>query len=151
LFRIEDGRSSRLEPASDFFILPSQDVGKENVLQPGEMVTEILLPAPVEGIRSVYRKVRERGAWDFALASVAAAIELEGGVVRSARIVLGGVAPMPWVASEAENMLVGRVLDPDSARLAAEAAVSDAEPMEQNGFKVPLVKGIVKEALLSLA
>jgi xanthine dehydrogenase YagS FAD-binding subunit len=131
--------------------LPDQDVSRENVLEPGEMVTEILLPTPTKGIRSLYRKVRERGSWDFALASVAAAVELDGSLVRSARIVLGGVAPMPWTAAEAEQRLVGQTLDAELARSAAEAAVAGAEPMGQNGFKVPLVKGIVEEALLELA
>ncbi|MGB6642330.1 MAG: xanthine dehydrogenase family protein subunit M, partial [Thermoanaerobaculia bacterium] len=80
----------------DFFVLPDEELYKENVLQPGEMVTEIFVPPPPSGLVSSYRKARERGSWDFALASVALALRMSGKRVEEARVVLGGVAPKPW-------------------------------------------------------
>ena len=134
----------------DFFVLPDEELYKENVLQPGEMVTEIIVPAPASGLVSSYRKVRERGSWDFALASVALALRLSGKRVEEARVVLGGVAPKPWRSLAAEAALTGKQLDATTARTAAQAAVADAEPLEQNRYKVLLVKGIVEESLLAL-
>jgi xanthine dehydrogenase YagS FAD-binding subunit len=134
----------------DFFVLPDEELYKENVLQPGEMVTEISVPPPASGLVSSYRKVRERGSWDFALASVALALRMSGGRVEEARVVLGGVAPKPWRSPAAEAALAGKQLDTATAQAAAEAAVAGAEPLEQNGYKVLLVKGVVEESLLAL-
>jgi xanthine dehydrogenase YagS FAD-binding subunit len=134
----------------DFFVLPEDELHKENDLQPGEMVTEIFVPPPASGLVSSYRKVRERGSWDFALASVALALRMSGQRVEEARVVLGGVAPKPWRSPAAEAVLVGKQLDATTARAAADAAVADAQPMEQNGYKVLLVKGIVEESLLAI-
>jgi xanthine dehydrogenase YagS FAD-binding subunit len=134
----------------DFFVLPDEELYKENVLQPGEMVTEIFVPPPPSGLVSSYRKARERGSWDFALASVALALRLSGGRVEEARVVLGGVAPKPWRSVAAEAALVGKQLDATTARAAAQAAVAGAEPLEQNAYKVLLVKGIVEESLLAI-
>jgi xanthine dehydrogenase YagS FAD-binding subunit len=134
----------------DFFVLPKDELHKENDLQPGEMVTEIFVPPPASGLVSSYRKVRERGSWDFALASVALALRMSGQRVEEARVVLGGVAPKPWRSPAAEAVLVGKQLDATTARAAADAAVADAQPMEQNGYKVLLVKGIVEESLLAI-
>ena len=149
--RIVDQIGERIEPLSEFFVLPNEDVSRENILKPGEIVTEILLPSSSAGMPSSFRKVRERGAWDFALASVALALSMEGSVVREANIVLGGVAPIPWRATAAETSLVGSELNQAAARTAAEAAIEGVEPMEQNAYKVLLVKGIVEEGLLAMA
>lgn len=134
----------------DFFVLPEEELHKENVLQPGEMVTEIIVPPSASELVSSYRKVRERGSWDFALASVALALRMSGKRVEEARVVLGGVAPKPWRSPAAEAALVGKQLDAVTTRAAAQAAVADAEPLEQNGYKVLLVKGIVEESLLAI-
>jgi xanthine dehydrogenase YagS FAD-binding subunit len=114
------------------------------------MITEILVPPPPAGLVSSYRKVRERGSWDFALASVALAMRMSGKRVEQARVVLGGVAPKPWRSPAAEAALVGAQLEASTARAAAEAAVAGAEPLAQNGYKVLLVKGIVEESLLAM-
>lgn len=140
-------RSVRLE---DFFVLPGTVLEKENVLEQGEIVTEILLPAPRTGLRTSYRKVRERGAWDFALASVALAVVLEGDRVVDARVVLGGVAPVPWRSEATEDAIRGKRLDATVAAAAAKAAVQGAEPLKQNAYKVPLLQGAVEESLLAL-
>jgi xanthine dehydrogenase YagS FAD-binding subunit len=148
--KIADPGGERTVALESFFVLPDEELYKENVLQPGEMVTEIIVPPPASGLVSSYRKVRERGSWDFALASVALALRMSGKRVEEARVVLGGVAPKPWRSPAAEAALVGRQLDATTARTAAEAAVADAEPLEQNGYKVLLIRGIVEESLLAI-
>lgn len=137
-------------PLERFFVLPDQELQKENVLREGELVTELLLPAPAAGLRSSYRKVRERGAWDFALVSVALAARLEEGRVRDPRVVLGGVAPVPWRSQAAEQAVAGAALTAESAARAGAAAAEGAEPLEQNGYKVELVRAAVEESLLAL-
>jgi xanthine dehydrogenase YagS FAD-binding subunit len=141
----------RMVGLDEFFVLPETDLERETVLEPGEIVTEALLPPPAAGLRTSYRKVRERGAWDFALVSVALAVRFDGNTVGDARIAFGGVAPVPWRSREAEDAIRGRRIDADVARRAAEAATKDAVPLEQNGFKVPLLQGTVEESLLALA
>jgi xanthine dehydrogenase YagS FAD-binding subunit len=149
--RVAGPAGSRLVPLESFFVLPEVDVTRETVLTPGEIVTEVLLPAPRPGARGAYRKVRARGAWDFALAGAAVVVEIAAGKVTGARIVLSGVAPVPWRCPAAEMALIGRPLALASARRAAEAAVAGAEPLSENGYKVALARGVVEEALLSLA
>lgn len=100
---------------------------------------------------STYRKVRERGSWGFALVSVAMAHRLSGRRAVHARVVLGGVAPVPWRSLAAERALVGRPLDGTTALDAAAAAVEGAEPLEQNAYKIPLLRGVVAEAVLALS
>ena len=148
--RIAGPKGSRLVPAGAFFVSPGANVLKETVLEPGEIVTEILLP-PAADTRSSYRKARVRASWDFALAGVALALRATGGRVESARIVLSGVAPVPWRATEAERALAGTRIDPDVASEAAVHSVAGAQPLSQNGYKVDLVRGIVEEALLAMA
>lgn len=140
----------RTVPLAEFFQLPADNLEGETVLGRGELVTDVLLP-PSPGLRSSYRKVRERGAWDFALASVALAVRLDGRRVDATRVVLGGVAPIPWRSEAAEAAILGKELDRGTAAAAAAAAVEGAEPLEQNGYKVALVRGIVEESLLELA
>ncbi len=144
-------RGARSVPLSSFFVLPAQSLERETVLQPGEIVTEILLDPPQPGARSTYRKVRERGAFDFAVAGAAIVVAFAEGKVRSARIVLSGVAPVPWRPPDAEKELTGKALDGPSIRAAAAAAVKDAAPLADNAYKVPLVRGILEEVLAGLA
>ncbi len=120
-------------------------------VKPGEIVTDLLLPAPRPGTRSTYRKVRSRGSWDFALAGAAVAVQLEAGKVAKARIVLSGAAPVPWRTKRAEEALIGEVLDSGTIRSVAAAAVAGAQPMSGNAYKIELVKGVVEEALLAIA
>jgi xanthine dehydrogenase YagS FAD-binding subunit len=142
-----DNRSVRLE---EFFVLPETALEKETVLERGEIVTEILIPDPPAGQHTSYRKVRERGAWDFALASVALAVRREGDRVADAKVVFGGVAPVPWRSRETEDVIRGKRIDATVAARAAKAAVKDADPLEQNAYKVPLLQGVVEESLLGL-
>jgi xanthine dehydrogenase YagS FAD-binding subunit len=141
----------RTIPLASFFVLPEVSVVKENVLTPGEVLTEILLDPPQPGARSTYRKVRERGAFDFALVGAAVLVALAGGKVQTARVVLSGVAPVPWRSADAEKALAGRSLDAATVAAAAAAAVKDAVPLPWNEFKVPLVRGVLEETLTRLS
>jgi xanthine dehydrogenase YagS FAD-binding subunit len=151
LVRITGPNGLRSVPAEKFFILPTTDFTRENVLTAGEIVTEVVLPPQPRGCRGTYRKVRARGSWDFALTGAAVVATVAGGTVERARIVLSGVAPAPWRVPDAERALVGKRLSARTARSAAAAAVKGAQPLSGNGYKVELLRGAVEEALLSLA
>jgi xanthine dehydrogenase YagS FAD-binding subunit len=149
-FVLEDAGGSRTVPAADFFTPPGKDPRRENVLQPGEILTEIRVPSST-GARSVYADFRERAAFDWPLVSMAAVVKLEGGVVREARVVLGAVAPIPWRSRGAEQALVGKALDETAATAAARAAILGAAPLSDNGYKVGLVQTLVRRTLMSIA
>ncbi len=148
--RISGLGSTRSVSMEEFFVPPATDVTKENVLEPGEIVTEIVLPRPVDGLRSSYRKVRARGSWDFALASVALALRFQGTRVADARIVWGGAAPIPWRSRAVEAVIVGETITPETAARAREAAMGRARPLRMNAYKVPLFKGMIEEELLAI-
>lgn len=149
--KVAGPKGPRSLPVEKLFVLPAVDHTRETVLGPGELITEVLLPPPLPGGKGLYRKVRARGAWDFALGGVALALSVKDGKVASARVVLSGVAPTPWRVPEVEKLLVGNALDAKLAAEAAELAVKGAEPMSGNDYKVPLVRGAVEESLLALA
>jgi xanthine dehydrogenase YagS FAD-binding subunit len=148
--RITGPAGTRTVALGSFFVTPDKMVTKENVLERGEIVTDILLPPPEPGLKSSYRKVRARGSWDFALASVALAVKFTGDTVQQARIVLGAAAPIPWRVAEAEKVVTGKKLTPEVAAQAADAALKGAEPLERNAYKVAMFKGIIEEALLAV-
>jgi xanthine dehydrogenase YagS FAD-binding subunit len=148
--RVAGLNGTRTVPVEEFFVLPSKDPRRETILEQGEIVTEILLPAPPNGLRSSYRKVRARRSWDFALASVALALTLSGKQVAGARVVLGGAAPVPWRAREAEEVITGKQLDAAIITNAAEAAISKAQPMEHNQYKLALFRGLIEEQLQTI-
>jgi xanthine dehydrogenase YagS FAD-binding subunit len=149
--RVTGSQGTRLVPMEQFYVPPSTDPQRETVLQPDELVTEITLPAPAPGLRSSYRKVRARGSWDFSLAGVALALQLDGNRVVAGRVVLSGAAPIPWRSAEAEAAITGQRLDETTARSAAAAAMQDAVALKRNGYKIPLFKGVIEEELLKLA
>jgi xanthine dehydrogenase YagS FAD-binding subunit len=130
---------------------PGDSPHVESVLEAGELITAITVPAAPWTRRSLYVKVRDRQSYEFALASAAVALDLRDGLVREARIALGGVATVPWRARSAEGVLTGRALDERTADEAAEAAFADAKPFSHNGFKIPLGKRTVIRALLAAA
>jgi len=136
---------------ADFFVGPDKNITKENILAANEIVAEIILPPPGANVRSSYRKIRSRRAWDFALASVGLVLQYAGENVSAARIVLGGVAPYPWRTEAAEKSLIGRKIDAAAAAAAALAAVKDANPMADNQYTVAMVQGAVEESILALA
>jgi xanthine dehydrogenase YagS FAD-binding subunit len=147
---LEGPKEPRRVAAADFFTLPAKDPHRENTLAPGEILTEIHVPAS-PGSRSVYDEVRERAAFDWPLVSVAASVSLEAGAVTKASIVLGAVAPIPWRTPRAEEALVGKHLDAAAAGEAARAAIIGASPLSDNGYKVGLVQAVVRRALLALS
>jgi xanthine dehydrogenase YagS FAD-binding subunit len=138
---------TRVVPLSEFYLLPKQDAQKETVIADDELLVEVVIPTPARGSRGVYSKVAERGEHDFALVSVAAQIALAKGIVERVRIALGGVAPVPWRAEQAENVLLGRRLTEGKIRAASLVATAGARPLSQNEYKVELAQGLVREAL----
>ena len=151
MVRVAGPNGPRSIPAERFFILPSTDYTRETVLTPGEIVTEIVLPAQPAGTRGTYRKVRARGSWDFALAGAAVVATVAGARVERARIVLSGAAPAPWRVPEAEKALVGHDLTGAAISRAAAIAVKGAQPLSGNAYKVEVLRGAVEEALLEIA
>jgi xanthine dehydrogenase YagS FAD-binding subunit len=143
----------RVIPLDKFFTLPSEgNIRRENVLKNEEIITHIQVPSSAFAARSTYLKFKERESLDFALASVAAAIEPAGNnTVKQARIVLGGVAPIPWRASKAEQYLAGKQLTQETLAEAARLALSGAKPLEKNAYKVPLTQTLVRRAVAKSA
>ncbi len=137
-------------PIRRFFVLPGEDVSRENVLRPGEIVTELELP-PHAGARSVYAKVTDREAWTHAVVSTAVVLTLDDdGVCQAAGLVLGGVAPIPWRVEPVERLLVGERITPQLAAAAATASVEGARALARNRYKIPLVSETLRRTLLSL-
>jgi xanthine dehydrogenase YagS FAD-binding subunit len=133
------GGETRAIPIAGFYRVPGDTPEVENALQPGELITHVTLPPPPPG-RQVYRKVRDRSSYAFALVSVAAIVELDGDAVASARVAFGGVAAMPWRDDALEAALCGSASDEASLRAVASAALADARGYGHNDFKVPLVR-----------
>ncbi|HUL75668.1 MAG TPA: xanthine dehydrogenase family protein subunit M [Vicinamibacteria bacterium] len=149
--RIVGPGGARTVPVEAFHVPPKVDPHRETVLEPGEIVAEAILPPAIPGLRSTYRKVRARASWDFALVGAAFALRLAGDVVREARVAFAGVAPVPWRAKAVEAALTGHRLDAATIVRAAAAAVKGAEPLARNGYKVPLLRGLVEERLAAIA
>lgn len=134
-----------------FFAGPRTNVLKENVLERGELLTEISVPAASANMKSTFIKVTQREVYDFAIVSVAVAAQIEGGVWKDGRVVLGGVAPTPFRATAAEDALKGQKIDDKSARNAADLTLILARPMSQNTYKVDIAKNLIARAVMSLA
>ncbi len=149
-FHITGPSGERVVPASEFFQLPRVDAARENVLAKDEILSAIQLPAARPGTRGTYHKVLDREAWTHAVVGAAIVLEMDHEICRSARIVLGGVAPIPWRLPKVEAMLAGQRITPELAAKAGEAAVEGAHPLAKNKYKVPLTKAMVKRTLLSL-
>lgn len=148
--RLAGSDGPRELPLAEFFAGPEADPTRETVLQPGEILTEIQLPPPLLDTRSLFLKAAERQATDFALASVAVLLASQEGKVTHARVVLGGVAPIPWRVLKAEDILLEQGISAEVIQRVCEAAVEGARPMSQNAYKVPLVKGLLEKALVCL-
>jgi xanthine dehydrogenase YagS FAD-binding subunit len=131
----------------DFFLLPGSTPHRENVLEPGDLITFVTLPAARPGTKSLYLKLRDRASYEFALSSAAVVAEVADGRFKRVRIALGGVGTKPWRSLEAEKALEGKKVDPAVFREAASAALRDAHPQSENGFKVELAKRCLTHAL----
>ena len=140
-------KGSRAIPIADFHLLPGNTPHRETVLEPGDLITHVTLPAPVTGSRQVYLKLRDRASYEFALAAAAVVITIAGQNVARARIALGGVATKPWRSHEAEAALAGQPANGANFRKAAEAALRNAKPQSQNAFKIELARRCLTHAL----
>lgn len=146
---IVGSKGKREVPIDSFFVLPKVDVRRENVVDTGEIVTEIHLPATTA--KSTYIKFKERSSLDFAMASVAAAVEFNADkTVKAAKVVLGGVAPIPWHVPKVGEYLIGKKLDEATIAEAAKIALNGADPLSQNSYKIPLTQTLVRRALAKL-
>jgi xanthine dehydrogenase YagS FAD-binding subunit len=143
-------RGERREALADFFRIPVAQGEREHDLGPGELVTEITL-GPAAGRRIASYEVRQRETLDWSLATAAVALEMDGPLVKRARVVLGQVAPIPWVAADAEHFLQGKAINSGVIREAAEAALHGAKPLSRNGYKVQLARVAVARALRAAA
>jgi xanthine dehydrogenase YagS FAD-binding subunit len=150
-FHIAGPAGERVVPASEFFTLPRTDVSRENVLEADELLTAVEIPAAPEGTTSRYVKVLDREAWTHAVVSAAFVFRMEDGTCRGARVVLGGVAPIPWRVTEVEAMLRGQRITPELAARAGRQAVAGAEPLAKNAYKVSMTENLVRRTLLELA
>jgi len=150
-FRVVGPSGERTLAANDFFVLPKQNAARENVLAGDEVLAGIELPAQRSGTRSSYHKIMDREAWTHAVVSAAVVLEMDKDVCRNARIILGGVAPIPWHVPAAERLLNGQRITPDLAAKAGEAALAGASPLRKNAYKVPLTKKVVERTVLELA
>jgi xanthine dehydrogenase YagS FAD-binding subunit len=145
----QDG-TTRAIPLADFYLLPGNTPERETVLEKRELITHVQLPNDEIGRRSHYLKVRDRASYEFALASAAVAWELDGGIIKRARVALGGIATVPWRSKEAETVLTGKPAATATYVKAAEAALEGAVPREHNAFKIELAKRTLVEALEEL-
>jgi xanthine dehydrogenase YagS FAD-binding subunit len=145
--RVSGPRGDRTIPFADFHRLPADRPDLDTTLQPGELITSVDLPPPLFADHSHYLKVRDRASYAFALVSVAAALQMDGGTVKAARIALGGVAHKPWRASATEQMLAGKPLSRDTLQSAAALAVRDAHAYRDNGFKIALAQRAIVRAV----
>jgi xanthine dehydrogenase YagS FAD-binding subunit len=140
----------RTLPLETFYVLPDKNVRRENVLKSDEILTEIRVPPVKSGEKSTYLKLKERATWDFALVSVAVCGTFSGKVCRDIKIVLGGVAPIPWRFKKAEKLIQGKEMTENLVRQAAREGLKEARPLKENAYKLDLVETAVYRAVLSL-
>jgi xanthine dehydrogenase YagS FAD-binding subunit len=144
---VQGPNGTRAITIGDFHLLPGSTPHRETVLEPGDLITHVTLPPPAAGNKQVYLKLRDRASYEFALASAAVVVTVAAGKVTRARIALGGVGTKPWRSPEAEAALIGQTASAASFRNAAEAAMRDAKPQSENGFKIELGKRCLAHAL----
>jgi xanthine dehydrogenase YagS FAD-binding subunit len=149
-FRIAGPTGERTIAAADFFTPPSKDPSRENVLAYDDVLVGVHLPAAPKGMRSSYHKELDRESWTHAIVSVAVALEMERDTCKKARVVLGGVAPIPWRLPKVEAMLAGKKITPELAAEAGAAAIEGAQPLAKNKYKLPLTRAVVKRTLLAV-
>jgi xanthine dehydrogenase YagS FAD-binding subunit len=148
---IAEAGGTRSLPLVEFFAGPQQDVQRENILQAGDVLTAVTLPAAPSGWRGTYLKARERTAGDFPLLSVAVGFQLVDNLIQHPRVVLGGVAPTPWQSPEAETVLRGQSATSQRAVQAAQAALAEAQPLAHNGFKLDIGRALIARAITAVA
>lgn len=145
--RLEGPRGKRELPLEKFYVIPKTETEREHDLRANEIITEITLP-PARDVRAGHYEVRQKAAFDWPLAVAAVALKTSGSIVRSSRIVIGYVAPIPWRSVEAEQVLIGQSVNESTAQRAADAALKAAKPLSRNAYRIHLARVAVKRALL---
>ena len=144
---VRRGRSERVVPAEEFFVGPEIDIERMTVLEPGDLLTSIRVPSTWAGARVYFEKVRDRDTWDFPLVNVATAIRQDGDTIQDLRVVVNGVAPTPVRLTAVENAIRGQARNEDTATRAGDAAIQGVAPLTHNGFKVNLMRNLVKRSI----
>lgn len=148
--RLAGPKGRRELPLEKFYVIPKSGTEREHDLRPNEIVTEVVVPAPGDG-KAAHYEIRQKAAFDWPLAVSAVALKMSGNTVRSARVVMGYVAPAPWLSPEAAQALAGKSVNEQTAQQAAEAALKNARPLSQNTYKVQLARVALKRAILKAA
>jgi len=148
---VQGPKGSRAIPFGDFHLLPENTPHRETILEPGDLITHVMLPPPIGGSKQLYLKLRDRASYEFALASAAVVLTIAGGNITRARVALGGVGTKPWRSPDAERALTGKTANDATFRQAAEAALREARPQSENGFKIELAKRCLAYALRTAA
>ena len=149
--KISSAKGDRTVKLADFFVLPEKDILNENILKAGELITNITIPAKMGSYQNLYFKQKEKQSFDWPVAEVAVALDLQEKQVKDSRVVLGSAAPVPWRVPDAENILKGKVISKDLAREAADAAMRGAEPLARNDYKVQIFKTVVYRTICRAA
>ena len=144
---IRGRRGERTVAAEDFFVGPAIDITRMTVLQPNEILQSVRIPDTWAGADFYFEKVRDRNAWDFPLVNVASAMRIEDGVVQDCRLSVGAVSPVPLRMDRCEDRLRGQTISEDTATQVAELGVIGAEPLRHNGYKVPLMRNLIRRAI----
>jgi xanthine dehydrogenase YagS FAD-binding subunit len=147
---LQSGNNDRLVKLDDFYRVPGDTPDRENQLNPGELITEIRVPRLPWARRSAYLKIRDRESYEFALTSVAVALQVDANNVRDARVAIGGVGTKPWNLPKVRDALIGRPLNQQTFEAAAKLATEGAKPLRHNAFKVELVQRTIVRALMNL-
>ncbi len=145
---IRSSKGERVLDAEDFFVGPAIDIMRMTVLRPGDLLTAIRIPATWAGAQFYFEKVRERQVWDFPIVNVAAVLRVSGGKIESSRIVVNAVAARPLRVRSAEAAIAGKAHNEETAKLAGELAIQGAEPLAHNEYKIPLMRNLVKRAIV---
>jgi xanthine dehydrogenase YagS FAD-binding subunit len=140
-------KGERVVNAEDYFIGPGTDITRMTILRPGDLLTAIRIPATWAGSQFYFEKVRDRNVWDFALVNVASAMVVSGNAIERIRLVVNGVAAHPVRLTAVEAAVVGKPRNEETAELAAQIAVRGAKPLQHNGYKVPLMRNLVKRSI----
>jgi len=149
-FRVVGPAGEREVEAGQYYVLPDRNIYGETVLQPNELLTHVILPAPGAAKSATY-EVRYKQSHDWPLGAATVVLDMNGTTVRGARIVMGAVAPIPWRSENAERALVGKVITEQTAMAAADAAIVGAKPMSGNAYKVQIARTAVKRAIMKAA
>jgi xanthine dehydrogenase YagS FAD-binding subunit len=146
-FVVRTPKGERVVDAENYFIGPGTDITRMTILQPGDLLTSIRIPSTWAGAQFYFEKVRDRAVWDFALVNVAAAMTMSGGTIQKIRLAANGVAAHPVRLTAVEAAVVGKPRNEETAEMAGQIAIRGAEPLQYNGYKVPLLRNLVKRAI----